>query len=70
MPANFPVTPRFTAGYGGTSTSQRAVLDGSLNIINNANFTPGSIVDIMTNNGGYTNVSAGSATGNTSSPCR
>jgi len=65
MPTNFPSTPRFTAGYGGTGTPN-AVLDGTLNVINNPNFTPGSIVDIMTMNGGYTNVSAGSASGSSS----
>ena len=67
LPDNFNATPKFTAGYGGSS-SPSAVLDGSLNVINNSNFTPGSIVDIMTANGGYTNVSAGSAVNNNSSP--
>jgi len=66
LPTNYNATPRFTAGYGGASTPS-AVLDGSLNMISNPTFTPGSLVDIMTNNGGYTNVSAGSASGSSSS---
>jgi hypothetical protein len=67
LPENYNATQKFTAGYGGTSVPT-AVLDGSLNVINNSNFTPGSIVDIMTANGGYTNVSAGSAINTSSSP--
>jgi hypothetical protein len=66
LPTNYNALPRFTAGYGGSGTPS-AVLDGSLNMISNPTFTPGSLVDIMTNNGGYTNVSAGSASGTSTS---
>lgn len=45
LPENYPSIPIFT--QGSVSTSSGAVLDGSLNICNNANFTPSSIYHIM-----------------------
>ncbi len=45
LPQNFPSVPIFA--QGSVSTSSGAVLDGSLNLCNNANFTPSSIYHIM-----------------------
>ena len=45
LPENYPSIPIFS--QGSVSTSSGAVLDGSLNLCNNANFTPSSIYHIM-----------------------
>ncbi len=45
LPQNYPSIPMFS--QGSVSTSSGAVLDGSLNLCNNANFTPSSIYHIM-----------------------
>lgn len=45
LPQNYPSVPIFS--QGSVSTSSGAVLDGSLNLCNNANFTPSSIYHIM-----------------------
>ncbi len=45
LPENYPSIPIFS--QGSVSTSSGAVLDGSLNMCNNANFTPSSIYHIL-----------------------
>lgn len=46
LPQNFSTTLRTTAGYGGTATPT-AVTNGTLNLINNTDFTPGSVRHTM-----------------------
>jgi hypothetical protein len=46
LPQNFPCRVSTTAGYGGTGTPT-AITDGTLNLIDNADFTPGSVRHIM-----------------------
>ncbi len=45
LPENYPSIPIFS--QGSVSTSSGAVLDGSLNLCNNANFTPSSVYHIL-----------------------
>ena len=45
LPQNFPSIPIFTAGY--SSAGLGAVVDGSLNMINNTSFLPNSLANIM-----------------------
>lgn len=42
LPENYAITPTATAGYGGTGTPT-AVTNGTLKMINNTDFTPGSL---------------------------
>lgn len=50
LPQNFPASVSFTAGYGGTATPT-AVSNGTLNLANNSDFTPGSVRHIMEGTG-------------------
>lgn len=50
LPDNFPPRPTVTAGYGGSSTPT-AVTNGTLKMIENTDFTPGSIRHIMESGG-------------------
>lgn len=64
LPQNFPSIPIFTAGSAGGSTG--AVLDGSLNVLHNTNFTANSLYDKMTaSSTGYYNLTTAS---NSSTP--
>ncbi len=47
MPPNFPAYPIFNDGGKEGDGARAAQLDGSLNMIDNSNFTPGSISHIM-----------------------
>ncbi len=50
LPENYPATPVATAGYGGSS-SATAVTNGTLKLINNTDFTAGSIRHTMESGG-------------------
>jgi len=52
LPDNWAPGPRTTAGYGGSS-QPTAVTDGTLNMVNNPNFAPGSIYNIMQSTGNF-----------------
>ena len=68
LPENYAITPTATAGYGGSSTPT-AVTNGTLKIINNTDFTPGSLYHLGQTTGGWetTYSSTGSDVGNTTS---
>lgn len=52
VPDNWTSVPRLTSGYGGTN-QPTAVTDGTLNMVNNPNFAPGSINSIMASTGNF-----------------
>ncbi|WP_009958387.1 hypothetical protein [Verrucomicrobium spinosum] len=67
LPENYAITPTATAGYGGTSTPT-AVTNGTLKMINNTDFTPGSLLHLGQTTGSWTNyTSTSSDVGNSSS---
>lgn len=68
LPENYAITPTATAGYGGTSTPT-AVTNGTLKMINNTDFTPGSLNHLATTTGTWLTYTAlpSKDEGNTSS---
>jgi hypothetical protein len=83
LPQNFPASVTVTAGYGGTTTPT-AVSNGTLNLANNTDFTPGSVRHIMeatgilgttwmnctTSSNSLTNIDTDNNGGNTTSATR
>ncbi|WP_038162789.1 hypothetical protein [Verrucomicrobium sp. BvORR106] len=64
LPENYAITPTATAGYGGTSTPT-AVTNGTLKMINNTDFTPGSIYHLGQTTGSWSTYSSTTASGST-----
>jgi hypothetical protein len=67
LPDNYPHLPYCTAGYGGSS-APTAVTDGSLNMIDNPTFPPGSLKAIMVATGLYNTFNDTTPSGDSTSP--
>jgi hypothetical protein len=66
LPENYNAIPTATAGYGGSGTPT-AVTNGTLNLINNTNFTPGSLYHLGEEFGDWETFSSTKKSGNSNS---